>query len=333
MATEVIMPQMGESVTEGTITRWLVDIGDSVERDQPLFEISTDKVDAEIPSPADGVLLEIKFNEGDTVEVNQVVALLGEAGEKVETAQAPAAAPTEEVTESAGAAPAPASETSAPVAPAAAASAPAAPPTDASGEDPERIRQSSSPVVRKMAAEHGIDLSKVTGTGIHGRVTKSDIEAFLEAGGAVAAGSETGAAEAGAPEPSAAPAKEPEVETPAPPRPATAEVVPARRAPGAFSVEPYREGDNVEIVPMSKIRQITSAHMTYSKATSAHVTTVFHMDLSRVARVRNRAKAGFAAAHGTKLTYMPFIFKAVASALKANPKVNAAIDGTNIVYK
>jgi 2-oxoglutarate dehydrogenase E2 component (dihydrolipoamide succinyltransferase) len=189
-----------------------------------------------------------------------------------------------------------------------------------------------------MAAESGIDLSKLEGTGIHGRVTKRDLERYL--GSEAEQADRSSDASAAATLPVATPFAEPApVQDAAPRAPASApiarqpEVVPTRRDEGGFAVAPYNAGENVEIVPMSKIRQITSAHMTYSKATSAHVSTVFHMDLSRVARARARAKVGFAAAHGTKLTYMPFIFKAVAGALKANPKLNASIDGTSIVFK
>ncbi len=314
MATEVIMPQMGESIAEGTITRWLVKVGDKVERDQPLFEISTDKVDAEIPSPGNGVLLEVRFEEGATVPVNEVVALLGAPGE----APAPAAAP---------AAPSPAVAPEPPADKEHSSQAQTRDDDSAAGQavasDTDRVRQFSSPVVRKMATEAGIELSSVKGTGIHGRVTKRDLEQYLE-------GDAPTPAETGAPG-GAAPAREAQVVEAMPPMAAVSSAV-ARDA-GTFSISPYREGENVEIVPMTKIRQITSAHMTYSKATSAHVTTVFHMDLARVARARDQAKAGFAQAHGTKLTYMPFIFKAVASALKANPKLNASIDGTNIVFK
>ncbi len=358
MATDVIMPQMGESIAEGTITRWLVKVGDKVERDQPLFEISTDKVDAEIPSPADGVLLEIHHEEGATVEVNDVVARIGEPGEKPAADGAGQAEPAPEV--KAEEAPKPASGEAAEPEPAAAepqarqgepetaetapeAEAPApeasrqadgaAPPepsdtladADADADaDPEaeRARTFSSPVVRKMAVEHDVDLSQVAGTGIHGRVTRRDLEAHLEGG--------EGKAEAPAAKAAAAP------ERPAAAAAAAAPAAPAPSAPpatGGFHVPAYAEGEPVRIEPMSRIRQITAAHMRYSKDTSAHVTTVFHMDMSRVARVRQRAKAGFLEAHGTKLTYMPFIFKAVASALKAHPKLNASIDGTNVVFK
>ena len=334
MPIDVVMPQMGESVTEATISRWLVKVGESVKREQPLLEISTDKVDAEIPSPADGVLLEVLFQEGDVAPVDEVIAKIGEAGEKVSPAEAAAAedsvpeAHTPEAytveEEAPGERPAPAQDSGA---------APEAP-----AGDVDRIRQHSSPVVRKMAAESSIDLSKVEGTGIHGRVTKRDLERYLESGAEQADSSADASAAATIPvaTPAAMPAP---AQPPAPEAPASApiarqpEVVPARRDEGGFAVAPYNSGENVEIVPMSKIRQITSAHMTYSKTTSAHVSTVFHMDLSRVARARARAKAGFAAAHGTKLTYMPFIFKTVAGALKANPKLNASIDGTSIVFK
>ena len=313
MATDVIMPQMGESIAEGTITKWLVKVGDKVERDQPLFEISTDKVDAEIPSPASGVLLEVKYDEGATVEVNQVVARIGEAGETGEKADA--VAPKEEKQELEA-------ERLEPKAEAPKAEPAAKPEPDEDGDEEEaaptpsdleeRVRTFSSPVVRKMAAEHEVDLSEVEGSGIHGRVTKKDLETHL-----------TRRDETAAP-----PSQQPRREA----RPV--EVVPSvKREAGGFTVAPYSEGEPVEIEPMSRIRQITAAHMVYSKATSAHVTTVFHVDMSRVARARSRARAGFERQVGTKLTYMPFIFKAVASALKAHRKVNASVDGSNIVYK
>ena len=328
MATEVVMPQMGESIAEGTITRWLVNIGDAVERDQPLFEISTDKVDAEIPSPESGVLLQVLRQEGETVPVDEVVAVLGAAGEEIGAGPEVEAAPP-----AAEAAPSPPAESV--EAPAATSEAP--PPAAIDPDDPdaalkERLRTHSSPVVRNMAAEAGVDISTLTGTGIHGRVTKADLERHLA--------ERSDAASAPEVTPIATPAAAPAPETPQPPAPAPAASGPpapapaaARRDAGEFQVAPYGPDENVRIEPMSKIRQITAAHMVYSKATSAHVTTAFHMDLSRVAKVRNRAKNGFYASLGTKLTYMPFIFRAVANGLKTNPKVNAAIDGTNVVYK
>ena len=338
MATDVVMPQMGESVAEGTITRWLVAVGDSVERDQPLFEISTDKVDAEIPSPADGVLLQIRQQEGATVAVDDVVAVIGAAGESVAEAPVEAAAPEPEPSPQ----PEPEAAAEAPVVPepqpepeAAPAAVVEEPVTEAPAAEADRVRTHSSPVVRKMAEEHGLDISKIPGSGIHGRVTKADVEAYLA--------SQTAA------EPAAEPAAPAQPEAPAQPA-ATAEPVipepdvsgvpqrrevpaPSSRPTGDFYVAPYGPNENVDIEPMSKIRQITAAHMTYSKATSAHVTTVFHVDMSRVAKIRAQAKDNFFAAQGTKLTYMPFIFRAVANALKTNRKVNAAIDGTNIVFK
>lgn len=308
MATEVVMPQMGESIAEGTITRWLISVGEAVERDQPLFEISTDKVDAEIPSPSAGVLLKVLHGEGETVPVNDVVAYIGKEGEEVGdgAASAPSAEPKGEE-------------------PVAADAAGEAEGEEAAGGDgdgemtlEQRLQRFSSPLVRNIAAKEDVDLAQVEGTGIHGRVTKADILEHLEKrkrGEVPAAGTKTAA-------PAPAPA----------PAPAAASA-PAARPAGDFHVPAYLAGENVSVEPMSKIRRITAAHMAYSKATSAHVTSVFHVDMSRVANVRRRAKAGFQAANGTKLTYMPFIFKSLCSVLKAYPQLNAAIDGTNIVYK
>jgi 2-oxoglutarate dehydrogenase E2 component (dihydrolipoamide succinyltransferase) len=312
MATEVIMPQMGESIAEGTITKWLVQVGERVERDQPLFEISTDKVDAEIPSPASGTLLVIHHGEGATVQVDELVALVGEPDEQVEPGPAPQPS-TPETAEVAAPA-----ETAGQEQPATAVEVAAVKGADRADDSQlvDRIRRFSSPLVRKMAAEEGVDLSQVEGTGIHGRVTKHDMQKFLETRSA----SPPAESPPSAP-PSAAPVR-------------TAEVItPSRPVGGDFQVAAYSEGDNVEIAPMSNIRRLTAAHMVYSKATSAHVSTVFHVDLSRVAKVRARAKQGFAESHGTKLTFMPFIFKAVANALTAFPNLNSSIDGTDIVHK
>jgi 2-oxoglutarate dehydrogenase E2 component (dihydrolipoamide succinyltransferase) len=338
MATDVVMPQMGESIAEGTITKWLVKVGDRVDRDQPLFEISTDKVDAEIPSPAAGVVLEILHTEGETVPVAQTVARIGEAGEQPAAAAAapagaaqkpaaapPAAAPSAEGKEPAAvaareegargdAAPAPAQPAAAAQPAAPAPSRPTAvpsPPPAAPGSIEERVRKYSSPLVRKMAQVEGVDLEELTGSGIHGRVTKRDLEAYLEE-------------RKSRPAPAAAPA----------PRPAPAAAAPAAApAAGGFHVPAYVQGEEVEIEAMSKIREITAAHMAYSKRTSAHVTTMFHFDMTRVTHLRNKVKDKFFAAHGTKLTYMPFIFAAIAAALRKHKKLNASIDGTNVVYK
>ncbi|HEV7505772.1 MAG TPA: dihydrolipoamide acetyltransferase family protein [Thermoanaerobaculia bacterium] len=339
MATEVVMPQMGESIAEGTITRWLVKVGDKVERDQPLFEISTDKVDAEIPSPAAGTLLEIRNQEGETVPVNQVVASIGEAGAQpaaeaaapaaapAPAVEAPAPAPSQEVKreETAREEPAPAAAPAPAPAPQAASPAPAA---SEKGEESleERQRKFSSPLVRNIASKEGVNLEEVSGTGAQGRVTKDDILGYLEQRKTAPAAPAAAAAPSA---PAAAPAPAPASPAPAASAPAPA----ASRPAGGFHVPAYTANENVEIEPMSKIRQITAAHMVYSKATSAHVTTVFHIDFSKVARARARAKDGFFKKEGTKLSYMPFIFKAVATALKAHKSLNAAVDGTNIVYK
>ncbi|QQR72386.1 MAG: 2-oxoglutarate dehydrogenase, E2 component, dihydrolipoamide succinyltransferase [Holophagales bacterium] len=316
MASDVVMPQMGESIAEGTITRWLVKPGEKVERDQPLFEISTDKVDAEIPSPDSGVLLEVLFPEGATVPVHTVVARIGAGGEgSVSPAPKAPAEPAPAPIAVAAAAPAAASAVSPVPVPAAPAAA-AAPADDPQAALQERLRSFSSPLVRSIAAKEGVDLAQVVGTGIHGRVTKQDIEGFLER-------------RQNAPAP-VAPA--PAVAAMAPP-PAGVSAPAGGKVDTGFHVAAYTANENVTIEPMSKIRQITAAHMRYSKDTSAHVTTVFHMDFSKVHAAREKAKGKFAAVNGTKLSYMPFIFKAVAAGLKANPKLNASIDGTNVVFK
>ncbi len=358
MATDVVMPQMGESIAEGTITKWLVKVGDQVERDKPLFEISTDKVDAEIPSPASGVLLEIRNQEGETVPVNQVVAVIGEAGEQpAAAASSREAEPPPEPPSATEEAPKAAAEATAPDAEAikkeetargdagsAGDTGPEGEPKVASpepqpapekpaegqaaeGTEEDRLKKFSSPLVRNIAAKEGVNLEEVQGTGQHGRVTKDDIMKHLEQRKAAPAAPAAAPAPAPAAKPAPAPAPAPAA------APAAAPAGGQRPLPAGFSVAAYHEGDNVEIEPMSKIRQITAAHMVYSKATSAHVTTVFHIDFSKVNRARARAKDGFFRKEATKLTFMPFIFKAVATALKAHKSVNASIDGTNIVYK
>jgi 2-oxoglutarate dehydrogenase E2 component (dihydrolipoamide succinyltransferase) len=325
MATEVPMPQMGESIAEGTITKWLVEVGDKVERDQPLLEISTDKVDAEIPSPADGVILEIRAQEGDTVPVNEVIALIGAEGEQPAEAEKPAeetaAEPTGEETPREPAAAEESEEPEVSEEPEKATAGTGETHDEAEESDEEHMRRFASPVVKKIAEEEGVDLSQVEGTGVHGRVTKQDVLAYLD--GRKEAERESKAKE----ERAAKPAEKPAAAA------AAAPAAPSKPADADFWVPAYTEGEDVEIEPMSKIRQITAAHMRYSKNTSAHVTTLFHFDFSRVTRVRARAKRGFEKAHGTKLSFMPFVIKAVAAALKAHPKINASIDGTDIVYK
>lgn len=293
MATEVLMPQMGESIAEGTITRWLAKVGDTVTQDDPLLEISTDKVDSEIPCPANGVLLEIRHQEGETVGVNEIVGVIGEAGEAVgdTSAAAPATAAKAEAGDAGSAPEAPVTATEA---------APA-------GSLDERLRRFSSPVVRSIAKKEGVDITQLQGTGLRGRVTKKDILAHLD-------------------ERAKAPAAAPAAAT-------AAAAAPAAKPAGGFSVQAYYPGENVTIEPMSRIRSITAAHMVYSKATSAHVSTVFHIDMSRIAALRARIKNRFFQEVGTKLTFMPFIFRAVANGLQKYPQMNAAIDGSNIVYK
>lgn len=306
MSTDVIMPQMGESIAEGTIVKWLKAVGDKVIRDEPLFEISTDKVDAEIPSPASGTLLEIKVGEGVTVGINKVVAVIGEGG----GAEAPAPAAVE-------AAPVPAPEPApAPAPPVAAApppppAAPVAPPQPAaaSGSIEEIRRTRSSPLVRKLAEEHGVDISAVTGTGISGRVTKADILAYVESGGAKSSAAAPAA-------PVSAPA------APAPTAPATPAVVRPT----------FKPGERVRVEPMSIMRRRIAENMVASRRTSAHVNTVFEMDCTRLVEVRNKLKGQYEA-DGAKLSYTPMIIKAVVDSLKAFPILNASIQGDDVVYK
>ncbi len=348
MPTNVIMPQMGESIAEGTLTRWIKKVGETVKRDEPLFEISTDKVDAEIPSPAAGVLLEIVVGEGQTVPINTVVAKIGEAGEATGAgaAPAPAAVPAAPAPAAAAAAlapaPPPAAAPAAPAAapaPAPAAAAPAAPPSAATlpasvppqpGESREDLlKRRSTPVVRNIAAEKGIDLSQVPGTGLSGRVTKSDILAFAEKPAAPA----VPAASVAAPAPAASAAPAAGALAPAPaPAPVVVPAEAARLAPPAAPVIAFPAGANVAVEPMSPMRKRIAERMVESKRTSAHVSTVFEVDYTNVARIRDRAKDRFFAQYGTKLSFLPFIFRATIAALKARPVVNCSIVGDDVVY-
>ena len=286
-ATDVVMPQMGESIFEGTITKWLKKPGERVERDQPLFEISTDKVDAEIPAPVGGVLREIKIPAGETVQVNTVVATIGGEGAAAAPAQA-AAKP---------AAPAPAATKPAPPP---AAPAPAAVP-QARGEE-ERLR--SSPLVRKMAKENQVDLHQVPGTGLGGRITKHDMEQFLSGGAPRAA-----AARPAAPQPVAAAA----------PSSAT-------RREGAPAPLPG------EVVPMTPMRKKIAERMVESKRISAHVHSVYEVDMTRVAAVREKEKRGFEQRNGTRLTFTTFFCRAAVNALRKFPIINASVEGDSIRY-
>jgi len=299
MSVEVVMPQMGESITEGTVSKWLKQVGERVEKDEPVLEISTDKVDAEIPSPVAGVLAEIIVGEGETVAVQTVVARL-----ETEKGAAIAAAPV--AVAPVAAASAPSAERGAPPKPQAipqpaAASHPSSAPgiaaTGGNGLE-ERLRTKSSPLVRKIAAEHGIELARMQGTGIAGRVTKRDIESYL-ASGATAAPSRSMHAPLGL-----------EQHGPAP--------------------EPW-PGDRVE--PMSKIRALTSDHMVAARRTAAHVTSFFEIDLTRVNRLRQKARAQFEAETGQKLTFLPYIISAVVESLKQFPVLNAAVSGNSIIYR
>ncbi|PYQ45856.1 MAG: 2-oxoglutarate dehydrogenase, E2 component, dihydrolipoamide succinyltransferase [Acidobacteria bacterium] len=452
--TDVIMPQMGESIAEGTITKWMKKVGDRVQRDEPLFEISTDKVDAEIPAPASGVLKEIRVEPGATVPINTVVAIIGE-GDLASAAPSAAASTSPPAAMPPGSAaappkappptsadgtpapstpastaaftpppsspapspgtPSPGSATSAPTWPSAPAAtappssrpqpattpAPApAPPSPPALEKPradmtpDELRQTrSSPVVRKIAAEHNVDIRQVPGTGIAGRVTKQDILGHIEtrpgsAPGVPSAGpappsspapsspapaasapsaAPTPGATPPAPTPAAPPAAAPEraatptwsstpstpfapapaapsasaappvASTPSPPAPAPPAAKPASGtatapAPAPF-VSAHHPGERVEIVPMLPIRKKTAEHMVMSKRISAHVTTVFEIDMSRAAHLRQKYKQPYQERSGVKLTYMPFIVKATVNALKAFPVLNASVDGDNIVYK
>jgi 2-oxoglutarate dehydrogenase E2 component (dihydrolipoamide succinyltransferase) len=325
MATDVVMPQMGESIFEGTITKWLKKPGDKVERDEPLFEISTDKVDAEIPSPSAGVLKEIKVNEGQTVPIQTVVAVIDGAGSAV-AAPAPAPAPAKAAAPQASAAvvppPPPAARPAA--APSAAAPASAAPAPQRTGE-----RIHSSPLVRRMAAEHGIDLTTVPGTGAGGRICKQDIEAVI-AGAA-------GGVPAAAPPPSAPAAAPVRPAAPPPPAPSAAPAPPAASGGQihvAFESAVPREKiyfGNYQVEPMSNMRVRIAEHMVASKRVSPHVYSVDEIDMTKVASLRAKAKDEFEQRYETKLTFMPFFVKAAVAGLRAFPTMNASLDATNVV--
>ena len=309
------MPQMGESIAEGTLSRWLKKIGDSVKRDEPMFEISTDKVDAEIPAPSAGVLVEILVQEGQTVPVQTVVARLEtdaaaaaevkgrgpEVGGRAEPPPVPVAASDGSPTASA---PAPAaSQTAASKAPAAPQTSDprpqtsdARPQTSAPGSLEERLRTKSSPLVRKIAADHGIELTGLAGSGLAGRVTKKDILAVIDSGV----------------------------------KPAASLYAPGGIDAHGPTTEPW-PGDRVE--PMTKIRRLTAEHMTLARRTAAHVTTFHEIDLTRIAKVRQQKRAEFEAQTGEKLTYLPFIIQAVLQGLAKHPVINAAVSGDRIIYR
>src|SRR5207247_3719350 len=366
MATEVVMPQMGESIAEGTITKWLKNVGEHVERDEPLFEISTDKVDAEIPSPAAGTLSEIKFKEGETVEVNTVVAVLDGAGDqpqpKPEAASAKEEPTAQAEPEAEALAAEPAKTEAAAAEPADAEAAPAEPikaeapaaierpkpvittkperkPTspppaahktevkplvrkpeapraaeeatgrEAAAPSAEELRRTkSSPLVRKIAEEHGIDIRQLEGTGMSGRVTKNDILSFIESG---------------APAPARVATQ---------PAAATSQVA-QPGAPGTQQVPAMKPGEGDRVEQMSVMRKKIADHMIASRRTSAHVTTVYEVDMTKVAKLRDENRKTFQERTGTKLTFMPFIFKAVTDAIRKFPIFNAQVSGDQIIYK
>jgi pyruvate dehydrogenase E2 component (dihydrolipoamide acetyltransferase) len=317
------MPQMGESIAEGTLSRWLKKVGDAVQRDEPMFEISTDKVDAEIPAPAAGVLVEILVTEGQTVPVQTVVARLetdaskaSEAGGEKPSVGGSAEPPPAPVSAGDGSAAAPTATPKPSAAPAAmpkpsaapadataetkAATSDPRPATSATGSFEERLRTKSSPLVRKIAAEHGIELTGLSGSGLAGRVTKKDILAVIDSG------------------------------VPAGARPGASMYAPTGVASHGPTIEPW-PGDVVE--PMTKIRRLTAEHMTLARRTAAHVTSFFEIDLTRVAKIRQRLKADFETQTGEKLTYLPFIIQAVVQGLAKYPIVNAVASGERIIFR
>jgi 2-oxoglutarate dehydrogenase E2 component (dihydrolipoamide succinyltransferase) len=325
---------MGESIFEGTITKWLKKPGDKVERDEPLFEISTDKVDAEIPSPSAGVLKEIKVGEGKTVPIQTVVGVIDAAGGAAQAAApAPAPAKAAEPAKPAPSAPAPqAAKPAAAPPPATRQAAPAPAAQAAPARDGARIH--SSPLVRRMAKEHGIDLTTVQGTGTGGRISKQDIEAHLAGGGSAAAPAEADVYTQQAPAPSySAPPPPPQRQAPpqAPPPPASTM---GGQHHVAFETAVPRERiyfGNYEVQPMTIMRQRIAEHMIASKHVSPHVYSVDEIDMTKVAAIRAKSRAEFEQRYETKLTYMPFFVKAAVAGLRAYPTMNASLDGTNVV--
>jgi pyruvate dehydrogenase E2 component (dihydrolipoamide acetyltransferase) len=296
---DVVMPQMGESIVEGTLTKWLKKPGEAVGRDEPLFEISTDKVDTEIPSPAAGTLAEVLIEEGKTVGINTIVARINDG--------APAAAPETRQAEP----PAPQAPTPAP---------PAPPPPEPVATVVEETAGPLSPLVRKMARENNIDLSQVKGTGAGNRITKQDLETYL--------------ASKAAPQRQAEPPA-PQIQTPAPPPlPQAVATIPQTVEVPSQVISPPRVGEapGTRVEPMSMMRQSIAKHMVFSKQTSAHVTTVHKVDFTKVARARDKAKGSVQAQYGFSLTFLPFVLKATCVALRQFPILNASIDGTNIIY-
>jgi pyruvate/2-oxoglutarate dehydrogenase complex dihydrolipoamide acyltransferase (E2) component len=307
---DVIMPQMGVSVSEGTILKWLKQEGETIEADEPLLEISTDKVDTEVPSPGSGIVQQILVAEGETVAVGTRLAVIAPEGAEIEEEEAPAAAPEPAAEEPAAPEPAAATAPSAP--------APAAAPTN--GE-----KTFVSPVVARIAAEHGVDVSQVTGTGAGGRVTKKDILAYVESGPPPAEAPPT---EAPAAEPAAAPAPAP----PAPePAPAAAEAPAPAPAAAATAPEPAMAGETVE--PMNAMRRGVAEHMRRSLDTSAHVTSAIEVDMSAVVAIRSKLKPEYEKSYGVNPTYLVFVARAAVDTLREYPWINGEIRGESIVSR
>ena len=297
MSESVKMPALGESVTEGTVSSWLKAVGDTVEADEPLLEVATDKVDTEVPSPASGVLLEIRVPEDETVEVGTVLAIIGSPSAVPAAAPAPAATPEAPAPTTVPSA-VPVAAPSAPTPAMAAAPAPAAPVS--SGATGSYV----TPIVRKLARDKGVDLSTVAGTGVGGRIRKQDVEAAAKA---VEEARAAAAAAAQAPAPAAA----------------------AKPAAAKPEVDTTLRGRTEK---MSRLRQVIAERMIDSLQTSAQLTTVVEVDVTRVAALRARAKNDFLAKNGTKLTFLPFFVQAATEALKAHPKINASVEGKNVTY-
>jgi pyruvate dehydrogenase E2 component (dihydrolipoamide acetyltransferase) len=317
--TDVVMPQMGESIVEGTLTKWLKKPGEHVERDEPLFEISTDKVDTEIPSPSAGTLSEVLVEEGKTVQINTVVARIAD-GEGTNGAARPA---KQEQAKPEQAKPEPPAAKAAPPEQEVIEPAPAPPPVEEAAPPPPPPEPAGpiSPLVRRLAREHNLDLSQIRGTGAGGRITKQDVEAYL-------------AQQEGA-QPQVQPTAPPPRPVAPPPAPAAAAPQPAPRPPVSAPPPPMpavTPGAKTHIEPLSMMRQKIAEHMVLSKHTSPHVTTVHRVDMTKVAKMRERHKADVQARYGFSLTYLPFITRAAVVGLRQYPLLNASLDGTNIIY-
>lgn len=298
MAFDVVMPQMGESIAEATVLKWHKLVGETIVKDETLYEISTDKVDAEIPAPASGTVIEILVDVNVTVPVGTIVARIGSASEKPLGSVAPSPAPAAPVGQ-----------------------APAA--TTASAEVDEnslehRLRTRSSPLVREMARQHGLDLTRIQGSGQGGRVTREDLEAHLSK-----------AAPTAGPAAAIAPLL-PAVHDPSAP---TLGLTPALSVPPQPTLPAFTAGERVKVEPMSRMRKVIADNMVASRRTSAHVYTVFEIDMTRIAQLRNKHKKEFEAQFGTKLSFLPFVMMAACKALRAYPVVNASVDGDSIVYR